>query len=126
MGAASDYLRKWGVCFAVWLMLVGGAVFAQGPLTLNPAQAAYLTAENRRIEDRFVAQVAAIAKTSPERVRAAMPDERRITTTVSRLVMALEQDLGRPLDASQRAAIIDADEARKNARVAAREGAARR
>lgn len=126
MGAASDYLRKLGLCFAVSLVLAGGAVFAQGPLTLNPAQAAHLTAENRRIEDRFVAEVAAIARTSPERVRAAMPDERRITTTVSRLVMALEQDLGRPLDASQRAAIIDADEVRKNARIAAREGAARR
>lgn len=126
MGATSDYLRKWGACLAVWLMLAGGDVLAQGPLTLNPAQAAYLTAESRRIEDRFVAQVAAIAGTSAERVRAAMPDERRITTTVSRLVMALEQDLGRPLDASQRAAIFDADEARKNANIAAREGAARR
>lgn len=124
MCGANAWLRKLGVFVAVWLFLAGGDALAQGPLTLNPSQAAYLTAENRRIEDRFVTQVAAIAKTSPERVRAAMPDDRRITTTVSRLLMALEQDLGRPLDASQRAAIIDADEARKRAHVAAREAAA--
>ncbi len=90
---------------------------------LSPSQAAYMQAENRRIEDWFVANVARIAETTPERVRRAMPDERRITVAVSRLITALEMDLGRPLSEEQKTAIVAADDERKQALVRVREGA---
>ncbi len=87
------------------------AAHAQGALT--PAQSAWAKAESRNVEDRFVAEVAAIVGVPAARVREAMPDERRITATVARLLAALEQDLGEPLGEAQKAAIHAADERRK-------------
>lgn len=116
-----------------WLavVLLGGlapAAFAQPPGAgaLSPSQAAYMQAENRRIEDHFVSKVARITGTTPQRVRKALPDERRITAGVSRLVTALEMDLGQTLGEEQKAAIVTADEERKQALVRVREGASRR
>ncbi|WP_211163509.1 hypothetical protein [Azoarcus taiwanensis] len=110
-------------------VLVAGAL-ALAPLpapaqqqVLSPSQAAFLKAENRRIEDYFVLQVSRIVGIQPEQVRRAMPDERRITVAVSRLISALEMDLGRPLTDEQTAAIIAADEERRAALVRVREGA---
>jgi hypothetical protein len=95
-----------------------------GQPSVSPAQAAFLAAASRRIEDHFVSEVARIAGTSPSRVRKAMPDERRITSAASRLISALEVDLGAPLSAEQQAAIVDADQARKLSLAKAREAAA--
>lgn len=113
-------------------VLVAGAL-ALAPLpapaqqqVLSPSQAAFLKAENRRIEDYFVLKVSRIVGIQPEQVRRAMPDERRITVAVSRLISALEMDLGRPLTEEQTAAIIAADEERRAALVRVREGAALR
>lgn len=92
--------------------------------SMNPAQAAFLAAASRRIEDHFVSDVARITGTSPARVRRAMPDERRITSAASRLISALEVDLGAPLSAEQQSAILEADQARKQSLAKAREAAA--
>ena len=97
---------------------------ADGRAALNPARTASLNAATRRIEDRFVGDVASIVGATPARVRQAMPDERRITSAASRLISALEVDLGAPLSAEQRAAILDADQARKQSLQKAREAAA--
>ena len=105
------------------LVLAPMPVLAQQQQALSPSQAAFLKAENRRIEDYFVLQVSRIVGIEPERVRRAMPDERRITVAVSRLISALEMDLGRPLTDDQTAAIVAADEERLAALVRVREGA---
>lgn len=102
-------------------------VVAQQPAnqpSMNPAQAAFLAAASRRIEDHFVSEVARITGTSPARVRRAMPDERRITSAASRLISALEVDLGAPLSTEQQSEIVEADHARKLSLAKAREAAA--
>jgi len=90
---------------------------------MSPAATAFVTAANRRIEDHFVSEVARITGTSPALVRKAMPDERRITSTASRLISALEVELGAPLSPEQRAEILEADQMRKQALAQAREAA---
>lgn len=117
--------------FALGLFLLfacAGPALAQGAgqTSLSPSQAAFLKAESRRIEDTFVARVAAIVRTQPERVRQAMPDERRITVAVSRLITALERDLGVSLTDEQKAAILEADDYRKQSLARVREGASLR
>lgn len=96
---------------------------SDGRVVVNPARTASLTAASRRIEDRFVADVAAIVGVTPARVRQAMPDERRITSAASRLISALEVDLGAPLSEAQRAAILEADQGRRLSLQKAREAA---
>ncbi len=107
-------------------LLGGAATLACAQPTLTPAQAAYVKAESRGVEDRFVAEVAGVVGVSVERVRSAMPDERRITVAVERLMAALEKDLGRPLDAAQEAAIRAADERRRRELAALRSRAMQR
>jgi len=110
------------VCFFATPVVAQPA--AQGQL--SPSQAAFLQAENKRIEDSFVSRVARIVGISAEQVRRAMPDERRITVAVSRLVAALEMDLGQALSDEQKALILEADEERRAALVRVRQGASRR
>lgn len=128
--SARGFRSRRVVLAALALALFGQGVpmlaWAESGAALSPAQAAFLRAESKRIEDNFVARVAAIVAVSPDRVRRAMPDERRITSTVARLISALEQDLGAPLGDGQRAAIKDADQARLGALARVREGASRR
>lgn len=99
------------------------AAQTDGRTVVNPARTASLAAASRRIEDRFVADVAAIVGVTPARVRQAMPDERRITSAASRLISALEVDRGAPLSEAQRAAILEADQARRLSLQKAREAA---
>ncbi len=113
-------MRRLAAVLLLALALSVGGTAADEPL--NPAQTAYLRAESRRIEERFVADVARIAETSPTRVRRAMPDERRITGAASRLISALEMEIGE-LSAAQKAAIVNADIARKDALARARAAA---
>lgn len=118
---------RWGaalLALALALPLAPGALAqGDGRTVVNPARTASLSAASRRIEDRFVADVAAIVGVTPARVRQAMPDERRITSAASRLVSALEVDLGAPLSEAQRAAILEADQARRLSLQKAREAA---
>lgn len=110
------------MCF--FAMPVVAQAAAQG--SLSPSQAAFLQAENKRIEDYFVTNVARIVGIDGERVRRAMPDERRITVAVSRLIAALEMDLGQALSDEQKSLILEADEERRAALVRVRQGASRR
>ena len=122
-------LRRACVAIAILLAppLAPSAVAQQGPQSaMNPARTASLSAASRRIEDHFVAEVARITGTTPARVRRAMPDERRITSAASRLISALELDLGAPLTPEQRAEILEADQARKLSLMKAREAAGAR
>lgn len=106
------------------LPLAPSAVAQPGPSSaMDPARTASLSAASRRIEDHFVAEVARITGTTPARVRRAMPDERRITSAASRLISALELDLGAPLTPEQRAEILEADQSRKLSLMKAREAA---
>ena len=127
MAAVPEFLRRLlsVVLLALALPFVAPAAAQQAAQPpMSPAQAAYLAAASRRIEDHFVSEVARITGTSPARVRKAMPDERRITSAASRLISALEVDLGAPLTAEQQAAILEADQARKFSLAKAREAAA--
>ncbi|NMF90477.1 hypothetical protein [Aromatoleum petrolei] len=119
---------SWLACVAAGILLAlplaPSAMAQSGPSSaMDPARTASLSAASRRIEDHFVAEVARITGTTPARVRRAMPDERRITSTASRLISALEVDLGAPLTPEQQAEILDADQARKVSLMKAREAA---
>ena len=92
----------------------------------SPSQDAYLTAEQRRIEDYYVIRVARITGVGESQVRAAMPDEKRITATVGRLLEVLEKHLGRALSDAQRAEIMAVDAERKQALARVRAGAVQR
>ena len=94
-----------------------------GRTAMNPAETAFVAAASRRIEDHFVSEVARITGSSPRQVRKAMPDEHRITSTATRLIAALEVELGAPLSAEQQAEIVEADRMRKRALAQAREAA---
>lgn len=110
-------------------LALGGAgpVLAGGrEAALSPSQNAYLTAEQRRIEDYYVTRVARIAGVGEQQVRAAMPDEKRITATVARLLEVLEKHLGHPLSDAQRAEIMAVDADRRQALARVRAGASQR
>lgn len=122
---------RWPTRLALVSLLIGIAVaplpgaFAQSApaKAMSPAETAFVAAASRRIEDHFVGEVARITGTSPSLVRRAMPDERRITSTASRLISALEIELGAPLTPEQHAEILEADRMRKQALAQAREAA---
>lgn len=97
-----------------------------GQSAMSPAATAFLAATSRRIEDHFVSEVVRITGATPAQVRRAMPDERRITSTASRLISALEAELGAPLPPGQQQAILEADHARKQSLTQAREAARQR
>jgi len=126
MGQGITVLRRALILLLLLTMPLTQPAMAQlaAQPSMNPAQAAFLAAASRRIEDHFVSEVARITGASPSRVRKAMPDERRITSAAPRLISALEVDLGAPLSAEQQAAILEADQARKQSHARAREAAA--
>lgn len=131
-GSAASGLRRWRcVALAAALSVLATLATPVGaqpatPGLLSPSQAAFLQAENKRIEDYFVTNVARLVGISDERVRRSMPDERRITVAVERLIAALEMDLGQALSEEQKALIRTADEARRAALVRVRQGASQR
>ncbi|HEY9192462.1 MAG TPA: hypothetical protein VIO81_06275 [Methyloversatilis sp.] len=92
----------------------------------TPAQAAFLKAETRRVEDLFVRRVMDITRLPERQVRAAMPAQGRITDPAARVVAAIEQQRGQPLTDEQKLAIAQADEERRSALVAVREAAKNR
>ena len=82
---------------------------------LTPVQLAYLKAETKKANDSFVKQVAKTTGTTEAQVRRALPDEKRITDRLLRLISALEKDLKRPLTDEEKAAITIAEDERKKA-----------
>lgn len=93
------------------------------PAAHTPAQLAYIKSETRKANDHFVKQVAKITGATEPAVRRALPDEKRITDRVTRLVSALEKDLQKPLDEGQKAAIVAAEDERRVAVTAAQKNA---
>jgi hypothetical protein len=89
----------------------------------TPAQATFLKAETRRIEDQFVRRVTDITQLSDAQIRAAMPAEGRITDPAARVVAVIEQQRGQPLSDAQKQAIAQADEERRQGLAAARAAA---
>lgn len=89
----------------------------------TPAQAAFLKAETRRIEDQFVRRVMDVTRLPEKQVRSAMPAEGRITDPAVRVVAAIEQRRGQPLTDEQKQAIAQADEERRSALLDARAAA---
>lgn len=89
----------------------------------TPAQTAFLKAESRRIDDRFVHRVVEITKLPAEQVRAAMPAEGRIVEPSARVAAGIEKQLGEALTEEQKQAIAQADEERRSALAAARAAA---
>lgn len=111
---------------ALVLALGVGPALAGREAALSPSQNAYLAAEQRRIEDYYVTRVARIAGVGEARVRAALPDDKRITATVGRLLEVLEKHLGHPLSEAQRAEIMAVDAERRESLVRVRAGASLR
>ena len=93
-------------------------VLAQPPSAqqaVTPVQLAYLKAETKKANDSFVKQVAKATGTTEAQVRRALPDEKRITDRLLRLISALEKDLKRPLTDEEKASITAAEDERKKA-----------
>lgn len=121
----------------VFTMLLIAAPLAASPLALanpsapanaatpalSPVQLAFLKAETKKANDLFVQRVAKIARASEAQVARALPDEKRITDRIARLISALEKDLKRTLSDDDKAAIAAAEEERKESLIAAREAA---
>ena len=110
---------------ACTLALLAGQAQAAEPMP-SPAGAAHLKAERVRAEREFVQAAAQAAGVSAAQVRRALPGGARITDTGRRVIESLEHQTGRPLDATQRAAIEAADARREAALARARAEAARR
>jgi hypothetical protein len=88
---------------------------AQAPLVLNPVQAAYLQAENRRVEEVFIQNLISTTGASRDQVLHAIPAKGRITDRLARIFNALERDLNAPLSDEQKGRIYTAEEERKAA-----------
>ncbi len=94
-------------------------LFAATPLAAQPAptpaQLAFVKAETKKASDQFVKQVAKASGATEPQVRRALPNEKRITERIPRLISALEKDLKRALTDEQKAAIQSAEDERKKA-----------
>lgn len=111
-----------GLGMACWLV---SAAHAQAPQAgaYTPVQLAYIKAETKKANDQFVKDVAKIAGTTEAQVKRALPDEKRITDRTARLIDALEQVIKSPLTDEQKAAIQQAEDARRKALAEATESA---
>lgn len=108
------------------LSLLACCCMLSAAVAQTPAQAAFLKAETRRIEDQFVRRVIDITRLPESQVRAAMPAEGRITDPAARVVGAIEKQLGETLSDEQKQAVARADEERRSALAAARAAAKNR
>jgi flagellar motility protein MotE (MotC chaperone) len=87
----------------------------QAPAARTPVQLAYLKSETKKANEAFIKQVAKATGAGESLVRRALPDEKRITDRLARLVSALEKDLKRPLTEDEKSAIAAAEDVRKKA-----------
>ena len=106
---------------AVLLLASVNARAAETPL--GPVQAAYLRAETRKADDRFIAQVAHLTDSPEALVRQAMPPEGRITDPALRVMAAIEAQRKIRLSDEVRAQIVAAEGERRAAIAAARDKA---
>lgn len=112
------------VLFACSLCLLAAPLFAQSVST--PAQAAFLKAETRKIDDRYLQRLADISSVPLAEVKTAIPLEGRLTDEVARSIAALEKLRGEPMSAAQKQSVASAEQERRNALAAARSAAARK
>lgn len=101
------------------------SVAAPAEEVFSPVQTAYLQAETRKADERFVADVARITASPVALVRRAMPREGRITDPAVRVIAAIEAQRHIVVSPEQKALISSAEQQRRsaiaNARAAARQ-----
>lgn len=102
--------------------LVALPAFAESVST--PAQAAYLKAQTRRINDHYRHRLAEISGVPFARVRATILRDGRLTDEVARSIAVLEKERGQPLSDAQKQDIANAERERRAALAAARSAAA--
>lgn len=107
---------------ACLLVLFAPPLSAQSVTT--PAQAAYLKAETRKIDDRYLQRLADISSVPLADVKTAIPLEGRLTDEVARSIAALEKLRGEPMSAAQKRSVASAEQERRTALAAARSAAA--
>jgi hypothetical protein len=78
----------------------------------TPTQAAYLKAEIRKAQERFVDKAAAVSGVPPARIRDWMPTDGRDVPPKVSILPALARERGKPLTEEERAAILAADQER--------------
>jgi flagellar motility protein MotE (MotC chaperone) len=98
---------------AASLVLAVSAQAQQPAPAMTPVQLAYIKAETKKANDNFIKQVAKLAGATEAQVRRALPDEKRITERIPRLIAALEKDLKQALSDEQKTAIQAAEDERK-------------
>jgi flagellar motility protein MotE (MotC chaperone) len=108
------------------LALAYGLAPAQPTAPLSPAELAFVKAETQKANQAFIKKVADALKVPQAQVGRALPDEKRITDRIARLIEALEKDMKRALTEEEKAAIQAADEERKKSIAKARGGAAQK
>jgi len=92
----------------------------------SPVQAAYLQAETRKADERFVSEVARITASPLPVVRRAMPPEGRITDPAARVIAAIEAQRKITVSEAQRGLIANAEQQRRSAITNARAVARKR
>ena len=106
---AGLFLRA--ACLALLLTLVG-------PVSAAPPGSAAAIAQTqkaeREIEQRFVAEVAALVKTSPAKIERLIPQRPRIADRGQHLIQAIGMKI-RPLSDTEQQALLRADERRREA-----------
>lgn len=99
---------------------------AMAQVALSPAQVALLKRDLQKAEDQYVRQIAKIAGVRESTARQALPDRARITDPVSRVISALERDLGKSLSDEQKQALRTAEAEHSAARSEAEKNAYRK
>jgi hypothetical protein len=80
--------------------------------TYTPTQAAYLKAEIRKAQERFVDKAAAVSGVPQARIRDWMPTDGRDVPPKVSILPALARERGKPLTEEERATILAADQER--------------
>jgi hypothetical protein len=78
----------------------------------TPTQAAYLKAEIRKAQERFVDKAAAVSGVPPARIRDWMPTDGRDVPPKVSILPALARERGKPFTEEERATILAADQER--------------
>lgn len=81
----------------------------------TPTQAAYLKAEIRKAQERFVEKAASISGVPQARIRDWMPTDGRDVPPKVSILPALARERGKPLSDEERSAILAADQERYQA-----------
>jgi len=92
----------------------------------TPTQAAYLKAEIRKAQERFVEQASALSGVPQARIRDWMATDGRDVPPKVSILPALARERGKPLSEEERAAVLAADQERFQAIERAKQAALQR